>query len=127
ETTQAQYQRLMGNNPSLFQDASRPVECVSWNDAVEFCRRLTESEKSAGALPRGVVYRLPTAQEFDEFGGVASPEGGVFSDGDTLRWHTAPVGTLPPNPHGLHDVFGNVWEWCDDWSPDGKRYKIAKG
>jgi hypothetical protein len=126
EITQSEYERLMGNNPSLFKDPFRPVECVSWNEAVEFCRQLTQFEAAAGRLPSGFVYRLPTAKEFDEMSGQASLQNSVTSLSQ-IYWHTEPAGSLPPNEFGLRDVMGNVWEWCQDWHDDAKRFKISKG
>jgi formylglycine-generating enzyme required for sulfatase activity len=126
ETTQAQYLEIMKKNPSLFLDPLRPVECVSWHDAAEFCRRLSQREQEASRIPSGFVYRLPTVAEFDH-----------LSDGNSLlnavtavfspQWHTAPVGTLAPNSLGLHDVIGNVWEWCQDWWDENHRFKVSKG
>jgi hypothetical protein len=126
EVTQGQYERVMGTNPSLFKDPSRPVERVSWNDAVEFCRRLTEMEGKAGRLPRGFVYRLPSVQEFAQIAARGSMAVAVTSTQE-IRWHTAPVGSLPANSLGLHDVVGNVWEWCLDWADDSHRFKVSSG
>jgi len=126
ETTQAQYGRVMGANPSMFKDPSRPVECVSWNDATEFCRRLTQSERDAGRLPAGLVYRLPTAEEFERLLAEGTLANTVTSTQE-IQWHTQPVGTRPPNSLGLHDVVGNVWEWCEDWWDQSHRLKVSKG
>ena len=65
EVTQQQYQSIMGNNPSEFKGTSNPVEQVSWNDCVSFCRKLTEQERRAGRLPEGYEYRLPTEAEWE--------------------------------------------------------------
>jgi hypothetical protein len=126
ETTQEQYDRLTAENRSLFRDPSRPVESLSWHEAVEFCRRLTESEAKAGRLPPGFVYRLPTVQEFDFLSSGDSPDNAVTSVRQ-IRWQTAPVGSLRPNRLGLHDTSGNVWEWCLDWGDRARRYKVLKG
>jgi formylglycine-generating enzyme required for sulfatase activity len=136
EVTQEEYQKVMGTNPSWFsaqgrgkdkvanQDTRRfPVEWVSWNDAVEFCRKLSElpEEKRAGR-----VYRLPTeaAWEYACRGGARSSE--PFHFGKTLNAdeanvearlrRTTTVGSYPANGFGLHDMHGNVWEWCSDWN-----------
>ena len=130
EVTQAQYEKVMGTNPSHFQgaivggeNADLPVENVSWYEAVEFCKKLSElpEEKKAGR-----VYRLPTeaqweyacragsktAYSFDDEEGLL-PEHGWFNRNSSDRIHT--VGLLEPNAWGLYDIHGNVWEWCSDW------------
>ncbi|MFN6412227.1 MAG: formylglycine-generating enzyme family protein [Planctomycetota bacterium] len=129
EVTQAQYEKVMGRNPSYFQgaivgneNADLPVDRVSWEDAVEFCKKLSDlpEEKKAGR-----VYRLPTEAEweyacragsktaysFDDQEGLL-PEYGWFERNSSNRTHT--VGLLEPNAWGLYDLHGNVWEWCSD-------------
>jgi formylglycine-generating enzyme required for sulfatase activity len=111
EVTQAEYQKVMRENPSRFEGARRPVEQVSWNHAREFCRKLTESERAAGTLPDGFVYALPTQTQWAFFVGDAELGDAITSHlGD--RRQTEPVGRLSPNQYGLYDVRGNVWEWC---------------
>jgi len=129
EVTQAQYETVMGKNPSHFQgaivgneNADLPVENVSWDDTVEFCKRLSDlpEEKKAGR-----EYRLPTEAEweyacragsktayaFDDEEGLL-PEYGWFKRNSSDRTHT--VGLLEPNAWGLYDMHGNVWEFCSD-------------
>jgi len=123
EVTQAQWERVMGNNPSKFKGADSPVEQVSWNDAVEFCKKLTEMEKKAGRVPQGMSYQLPTEAQWEyacragtstmySWGDLISSKNASynrdFDDG------TTPVGKYPANPWGFHDMHGNVWEWCSD-------------
>jgi formylglycine-generating enzyme required for sulfatase activity len=118
----------MGSNPSHFGAATGldtrrfPVENVSWNDAVEFCRRLSvlPAEKQSGR-----TYRLPTEAEWEYScrGGASSrtlyPFGNSITDKhanyNNRRKRTSSVGAYPPNGFGLHDMIGNVWEWCADW------------
>jgi formylglycine-generating enzyme required for sulfatase activity len=130
EVTQAQYEKVMGKNPSHFQgaivgneNADLPVENVSWDDAVEFCKKLSDlpEEKKAGR-----VYRLPTEAQwenacragsksaylFDDEEGLL-PEYGWFNRNSSNRTHT--VALLEPNAWGLYDMHGNVFEWCSDW------------
>jgi formylglycine-generating enzyme required for sulfatase activity len=111
EVTQAEYQKVMRENPSRFEGAQRPVEQVSWNRAREFCQKLTESERAAGSLPDGYTYGLPTETQWSFFVGDAELGAAITSHlGD--RRQTEPVGALSPNQYGLYDVRGNVWEWC---------------
>ena len=133
EVTQAQFLKLMGNNPSHFQgdqiddgdSSNHPVDRVSWEDAVEFCKRLSvlPEEKAAGR-----VYRLPTEAEWEyacragsnapfSFGGLElSDDYGWFASNCQGKSH--PVGKKDPNAWGLYDIHGNVMEWCSDWAGD---------
>ncbi len=123
--TQAQYEAVMGNNPANFKGANRPVEQVTWNDAVEFCRKLSEQT--------GHTYRLPSEAEWEYacragtttafyFGETITTDlanyDGNYTYGKGVkgiyREQTTEVGAFPPNSFGLHDMHGNVWEWCAD-------------
>ena len=116
EVTQAEWQGVMGTNPSRFSGCGQcPVERVSWNDAQEFIGNLNGR---AG----GSRYRLPTEAEW-EYGARAGTTGDRYGNLDAIAWcgdnsegRTHPVGQKAPNAWGLHDMLGNVCEWVADWS-----------
>lgn len=114
ETTQAEFERVTGNNPSYFKKPDHPVESVTWYDAVKFCEALTVLEQGLGNIPEGYRYRLPTDSEWSKFVGNQKLDAAISSLFDRKK-STAAVGTLAPNEYGLYDVRGNVWEWVSDW------------
>lgn len=114
EVTQAEYERLGGNNPSYFKAPDHPVDSVTWFEAVRFCEALTDHERSLGTIPAGFRYRLPSDEEWGQLVGGQKLDGAVSSLFDRRTSH-APVGSLAPNELGLYDVRGNVWEWVGDW------------
>ena len=124
EVTQAQWERVMGNNPSNFKGADNPAEKVSWNAAVDFCKKLTEMEKKAGRVPQGMSYQLPTEAQWEyacragtttkySWGDDIDPKLANYLDSGLKK--TGAVGSYRPNPWGIHDMHGNVIEWCADW------------
>ena len=126
--TQAQYQAIIGNNHAHFKGNNRPVECVSWNNAVNFCQKLSQKTGKNYKLPSEAQWeyacRAGTTTPF-YFGESITPDL-VNYDGrypyanaptGQYREQTTDVGTFPPNAFGLYDMHGNVWEWCeDDWN-----------
>lgn len=136
EVTQFQYERIMGNNPSYFKGERLPVDyIVSWKDAMEFCRRLNVMSQKKGILPEGYSFSLPTEAQWEyacRAGSDTAYNNGSDNEIDTLEanvnddalygnFHkktalhrTMEVGSYPPNQWGLHDMHGNVSEWCLD-------------
>jgi formylglycine-generating enzyme required for sulfatase activity/tetratricopeptide (TPR) repeat protein len=139
EVAQEQYDAVMGVNPSLAVGPRQPVERVTWEDALKFCRMLGERD--------GQTYRLPTEAEWEyacragtttpfHFGATASSEQANFdtdapskwSGGGANRGKPLPVGSFPANAFGLHDMHGNVAEWCLDLYPSsGGFYHNLRG
>jgi uncharacterized protein (TIGR02996 family) len=126
--TQAQWTAVMGTDPSHFKGPNKPVEKVSWDQSQKFCTKLTKSLKGRATV------RLPTEAEWEyacragtttayHFGDVLNTN--LANYNGTSTWNGSPtgenrqattdVGSFPANGWGLHDVHGNVWEWCEDW------------
>ncbi len=140
EVTQSQYVRVLGDNPSWFSPVGggrddvrgvdvgeHPVEMVTWDEAVEFCRRLADRPLERA---HGRSYRLPTEAEWEyaaragsttrfAFGDALSPADANIRDPLASTMRTRPVASYRPNAFGLYDLHGNVWEWTAD------RYEAA--
>jgi eukaryotic-like serine/threonine-protein kinase len=120
-----QVQSELNPDPARFKGADRPVEMVSWDDAIEFCQRLSQRTQR--------TYRLPSEAEWEyacragtltpfHFGETITPDlanyngNYIYNDGPkgVYRDQTTPIGSFPANAFGLHDMHGNIWEWCAD-------------
>jgi formylglycine-generating enzyme required for sulfatase activity len=124
ETTQSAYLKTEHSNPSAFKGAERPVDSVSWNDAMDFCAKLTANEQADKELPEGYSYTLPTQDQWLMLMGDASLKDAVMKLSGNVS-STATVGSLGPNNLGLYDTRGNVMEWCLDSNNDSNR--VLKG
>jgi len=112
------------SNSNYSKGADRPVEQVGWAEAVEYCRKLTTKQRAEGILPEGWEWRLPTEAEW-EYAARAGSSGPRHGELDEIAWwsnnsgsQTHPVEQKAANGWGLHDMLGNVWEWCSDWYGD---------
>ena len=131
EVTQEQWERVMGNNPSFFKGAKNPVEQVSWDDCQTFLHRLNQKQK---APRKQLRFRLPSEAEWEYACRAGTTT--AFHFGENLnsslanfngkypagngekgedRQKTVTAGSFEPNAWGLYDMYGNVWEWCEDY------------
>ncbi|MES2775189.1 MAG: formylglycine-generating enzyme family protein [Bacteroidota bacterium] len=129
--TQTLWEFIMGSNPAHFKERTRPVECVSFNDittANGFLDKLNAIYESQEPIKNGMKFRLPTETEWEYAarGGINWKDNFLFSGSNHIEevgWqgekhsgtHTHPVGEKLPNQLGIHDMCGNVWEWCQDY------------
>ena len=121
ETTQKQWERVMSSNPSRFNEERNPVERVSWRDAMDYCAKIgvglpTEAQWEY-ACRAGTRSAYATGKRITEeqasFGADKQKNGEAGRP--ARRMSSVPVRGFPPNAWGLHDVHGNVYEWCADW------------
>lgn len=151
--TQDFFERIMGHNPSKFKGRRKPIENVSWYDAVEFCNKLSKRCGLQAVYKRegkdleinynNNGFRLPTEAEWEY---SSADHKDLKNDIDEYAWYmsnssntTHDVGEKNHNKYGLYDMLGNVWEWCNDWykpydgneltfgGPDEGENKIRKG
>lgn len=152
EVTQAEYVPLMGKNPSHFtNNPSLPVEKVSFLDAAAYCLAVTKREREGGRLPLNYEYRIPSEAEWEYACRAGTTNrysfGDATAEADQYAWTAEnsestphPIGQKRPNPWGLHDMHGNVWEWTRDWfaeypaadlkdprGPAQGKFKVFKG
>jgi formylglycine-generating enzyme required for sulfatase activity len=133
EVTQAQFQAVMGSNPSYWLGSQRPVEQVSWYSAMAYCAALTATEAGAGRIPAGYQYRLPTEAEWEYCcrAGTTSEWSTGWSIGASQAninysvGQTIGVGNYAPNPWGIFDMHGNVLEWCLDSWDGSENYPLS--
>jgi len=141
---------------SFTQEDTHPVVNVNWNEAQAFCEWLTKKELAEGKIKAGQNYRLPTDVEWSVAVGLGKEKGNTPEEKnrgikDVFPWgkkwpppvgagnystsrkvdnfdRTAPVGSFSANQFGLHDLGGNVWEWCEDWyDPAAKARRVLRG
>lgn len=144
EVTQEQWMKFMPENLSKFSGESRPVERVSWNDTKKFIQKLNNAENTN-------KYRLPREAEWEYAARAGTTTQFYWGDKidnrfvwyfGTSNYKTQPVGLKNPNPFGLYDILGNVWEWVEDWfsneyyqnspienpaGPSSGRFKVKRG
>ncbi|MCA9068597.1 MAG: formylglycine-generating enzyme family protein, partial [Planctomycetaceae bacterium] len=132
EVTQSQWQAVMGTRPWSGKEFVRegkdyPATYISWKDAISFCKKLTEVERRTRRLPAGWEYRLPTEAPWEYACRAGTTTAYGIDDRSSFRnyaWHDGTVkgeeyahkvGQKRANAYGLHDMHGNLWEWCQDY------------
>ena len=157
QITQRQWASVMGTEPWVNRSNvqigdKNAASYIDWDEAEAFCQRLTDHHHNNGKLPAGESYRLPTEAEWEyacragttteySFGDDKSKlvEYAWFKGNTGSEQYAHKVGLKKPNPWGLYDMHGNVWEWCSDWydeklsggtdpvGPDGGSFRVLRG
>ncbi len=139
EVTQQQYKEVMGTSPwedkpLVKEGTAFAASYITWDDAVEFCRKLSEQEDKQYRLPTEAEWEYACragtgttwsfGDEYDQLADHAWLDANAYQDGEQ---YAHPVGQKLPNPWGLYDMHGNVWEWCHDWYAryDGKKKELV--
>ena len=123
EVTQELWEAVLGENPSKWKGKRNSVEWLSYTEAVAFCAKATTLLRAAKLIGDAEEVRLPTEAEWEKFARAGTSTAYSFGDDpkdlDAHAWHTGnaagndpPVGAKKPNPWGLYDVHGYLWEWC---------------
>ena len=130
EVPQNLWEAVMGSNPSRWKGPRNSVEMLNYDDAVAFCQKVTRLMREAGLITDRQEIRLPSEAEWEYFARAGTKTAYSFGDPaaklDDYAWHTGnaagndpPVGAKKPNPWGLYDIHGYLWEWCaDPWHAD---------
>jgi len=139
EVPQNLWESVMGSNPSKWKGKRNSVEMLSFAEAEEFCRKSTELMRAAKLIEADQAIRLPSEAEWEHAARAGTKTAYSFGDDvkdlDAHAWHTGnaagndpPVGAKKPNPWGLYDVHGYLWEWCSDaWDGDPKTRVLRGG
>jgi formylglycine-generating enzyme required for sulfatase activity len=138
EVTQELYEAVMGKDPSKWKGPRNSVEMVNWNEAVEFCAKATEELRKRKLIGADEVIRLPTEVEWEYACRAGTKTRFSFGDKEedlkdhawyngNAKGNDPPVGKKKPNPWGLYDMHGYVWEWCSDANGSDDKERILRG